>query len=43
MKVLTFKKLFSAVEAVEMIMNNGSNEEDNVADLVILPTEKNMQ
>ena len=43
MKVSTFKKLFSAVEAAEMIMNNWSNEEDNVANLVIWPTEKNMQ
>ena len=40
MKVSTFKKLFSVVEAAEMIMNNWSNEEDNVADLVILPPEK---
>ena len=36
----TFKRLYSAVETAEMIMNDWSNDGDNVADLVVLPPEK---
>ena len=36
----TFKRLYSAVEVAEMIMNDWSDDGDNVADLFMLPPEK---
>ena len=36
----TFKRLYSAVEAAKMIMNDWSDDGDNVVDLVVLPPEK---
>ena len=35
----TFNRLYSAVEAAAMIINSWSDDEDNVAELVILPPE----
>ena len=40
MKISIFKSLFLAVKSTEVIVNNWSNEENNVADLTILPPEK---
>ena len=40
MKVSILKTLFSAIKSAEVIMNNWSNEENNVADLAILSPEK---
>ena len=40
MMASTFKRLYSAVEAAEMIMNDWSDGGDNVVDLVVLPPEK---
>ena len=40
MMASTFKRLYSAVEAAEMIMNDWSDDGDNVVDLVVLPPEK---
>ena len=40
MMTSTFKRLYSAVEAAEMIMNDWSDDRDIVVDLVVLPPEK---
>ena len=40
MMTSTFKRLYSAVEAAEMIMNDWSDDGDNVVDWVMLPPEK---
>ena len=40
MMASTFKRLYSAVEAAEMIMDDWSDDRDNVVDLVVLPPEK---
>ena len=40
MMASTFKRLYSAVEAAKMIMNDWSDDGDNVVDLVVLPPEK---
>ena len=37
MMATSFKTIYSAVEVAEMIMNDWSDDEDNVAELVMLP------